>query len=182
MFKQISPYLHQYDFPLVDIVKPHVNDIINQFLRFKDRMEMEGINNVPMINDDLANELDIKFKEVIEENYLVKDSFIKSTRPAFYIQNNKFFKSDLHNHIDTTSITLVSYINPPKEGDGGEIEFPHPPSENFVIHPSENKLYIFPGWLYHRPLKQINSDWRISINWGYLCMNRPIHKASKIMW
>ena len=160
-FKEISPYIHQYDFPILSIVKPHINSILNQFFELKDKMIEKGINNVPIMDENLASILDNKFSKVIENNYDIGDSFISTVRPAIYVQNNKDFKSDLHNHIDTTSITAVTYINPPKGSDGGEIEFPHPPTENYVIQPTEGRLYVFPGWLYHRPLKQNNEDWRI---------------------
>ena len=50
------------------------------------------------------------------------------------------------------------------------------------ITPKPNKLYLFPGWVFHHVSPQISSIPRYSLNWGYYSRMRPIHKLTSDQW
>jgi hypothetical protein len=82
------------------------------------------------------------------------------------------------------TICGVMYLDLPRIG--GEIEFIEYPDrgENnpIKIKPQEDKIYLFPSWLYHRPLPHISPITRICINFGYVSNSRPILKNYGIRW
>ena len=78
----------------------------------------------------------------------------------------------------------IVYINPPKSQEGGElILHPNPAYKDVIkITPKPNKLYLFPGWVFHHVSPQISSIPRYSLNWGYYSRMRPIHKLTSDQW
>ena len=50
------------------------------------------------------------------------------------------------------------------------------------IFPEKDVIYTFPSWLNHKPLPQTTDTPRYSINWGYNCNLRPIHKLTGDRW
>ena len=82
------------------------------------------------------------------------------------------------------TICGVMYLDIPEEG--GEIEFIHYPDngeDNAIkIKPQEDKVYLFPSWLYHRPLSHTSNISRLCINFGYVSDSRPILRNIGILW
>lgn len=179
-FQEISSFIHSYDFEISEYIKPHLKDIITQYKNNISNSSTQGYANIPVFNDEVNETLTNKFLEIAKANYELSPSLDNiGKRAGYYIQNSNQGSNDFHNHLDST-LTFVTYLALPKEG--GEIQFTHPPMGNITLKPELNRLYIFPGWMYHRPLPQKDFEWRISVNWGYICKERPIHKFTRSLW
>ena len=174
-FKEINPLIHQYTFEVHDIVLEYKSQII---LQNKRKCVVEGAHNNLYDNPSLTKLLYSKFESLVESFY---DVSTRLNKPGLftYVQNDSKFSPVLHHHLHTSTLSGVFYIDPPNEG--GELEFIIG-ERIFRLKPERNKLYIFPGWLYHRPLPQRDRLERISINMEYFCVSRPRHKITKFIW
>lgn len=176
--KMLHRYLHEFDFPSSNFLRKNKEDLINYYKSFKSSTSTIDVrlNNTP-INIEFQD----KIKNLIENNYIV----LKTQDPLHfnaYIQGNNNTPSYFHNHIHSPmTICGVFYLDVPKEGGEFEIfDLPHTPS--FKIKPQEDKLYIFPSWLYHKPHPQQDEKIRVCINIGYVSNSRPIVKKDGTLW
>jgi hypothetical protein len=91
-----------------------------------------------------------------------------------YCSNQKDFNSFWHDHIQSSSINAVYYINIPKDS-GGPLFFRIPKNDNeFEIYsyfPKNYDLIIFPNYLEHKPMPPSSDDYRICINMEIICEN-----------
>lgn len=173
----IRQFVHRYDFFIEDIISPYKEQIIKEGLHWRDvKPEEEGFNLILNI-EPLKSKIQKKFDLVVQENYLVSPPTMPSEVSA-YIQNNTNPISFFHHHLLST-IVGVTYLNIPKIG--GEIEFLLQDIK-VTLKPEPNSLYLFPGWMFHRPLPQKDEQTRICINLDYHSKDRPMHKASKTQW
>jgi hypothetical protein len=172
---QILTFIHEYDFPIYDLIIPYKEDILKQF---ENKFNPNQGNSTLYINPELQNQIVPKFVTLIKENYKVSKP-IKEIKLWTYIQNNYFFRSFLHNHIFTSTLNAVFYIDIPKIG--GELKFAYE-NQTHTIFPQKNKLYVFPYWLSHKPLPQKDQEQRICFNLEYFCRKRPIHKKTQVIW
>lgn len=79
-----------------------------------------------------------------------------------YIDNINNSVSKFHNHIKSSSINAVYYLNVPDE-ESGCIEFLID-DKLLVYQPKNFDLLIFPNYMIHRPTQNKKEEWRISIN------------------
>ena len=178
-FIELSPFVHQYDFPISNLLTPHIDDIIDQYK--KSYPVIEGYS-MPYFNDKVTQKIGMDFVELIKNNYKVS-SLMKPIQPHIYYQDKDHQKNDLHNHNSTSTVNAVFYLKLPKEGGG--IEFVDEGGTPHQLHsPEIDKLYVFPYWLSHRPLPHTSDDIRISFNLEYFCVERPRHFATHetLMW
>ena len=91
-----------------------------------------------------------------------------------YCSNNGDYAEIWHNHMKTSTINSVYYLNVPKCS-GGEIEFDLGGGKVFKYKPKNFDLLIFPNYLRHRPLKVDSIDLRVSINMEFLCEEPPFY-------
>jgi hypothetical protein len=182
-FKRIQSFVHQYDFPIGDIVRPYMDGLMEEFEHrpkiFSSTVITKKAVNVKIRNKELIDIFQNKLEEILVNNYEIGEFERVEDSMALYIQNDKEYNSVFHNHIGF-GIVAVFYLALPK--DGGEIEFVNPPMDTVILKPELDKVYFFPYWLLHRPLKQKSPETRISVNWGVHCTSRPINKISKDMW
>ena len=169
-------------FPFVvdEINQQHKHAMIDKFIY--DRIEGDQTNkgyNTPYDDPEYKSIICNKFINLIKDNFDNLDHQINDVKPWIYAQNNIHYKSKWHNHYSTSTINAVFYIDPPK--DGGElcISYPPAPGNVVMVKPEVNKIYVFPYWLYHKPMPQKDSDWRISVNLEYHCRTRPIVKGEE---
>lgn len=178
-FIELSPFVHQYDFPISNYLTPYIDDIIDQYK--KHYIHLDGYS-MPYFNDEVTQKLETDFVKLITNNYKVS-SQIKPIQPHVYYQDLTHQKNSLHNHNATSTLNAVFYLKLPKEGGG--IEFI---DEEMVSHqlnsPEIDKIYVFPYWLSHRPLPHTSNDIRISFNLEYFCVERPRHYATqkRLVW
>lgn len=139
--------------------------------------------NIPYFNKAFNNTFIPMLKQCIHNIFDV-DENIDELIPFLYIQDNKNFTSQFHNHVHKGTISTTFYIDPP-EG-GGEFEYIGRILDNNLEvkteKPEKNILYMFPGWLYHRPTPQQDEKTRICINVDYNSRKRPILKELDLMW
>ena len=86
--------------------------------------------------------------------------------------NKDNWKSVIHNHVNTSTINAVYYLNIPQVNfkNVGDIKLLH---ENkwYNYTPSENELIIFPNYLTHDTEYNKTDDFRVSINMEIKCNN-----------
>jgi len=87
-----------------------------------------------------------------------------------YVSNKNEYRSRIHNHVKTSTINSVYYLNVPSNKSGG-IGFYN---DNKIIHthqPVNDELLIFPNYLEHQPLISMTEEYRIAINLEIICNN-----------
>ena len=177
----ITNFIEVFDFD-TSWLKPYKEDMVNQY--FKTIDVIDG-NNTPYKNNEIEKSLSFRFEKTIKDNFIVTRN-IKEIKPFVYIQNNKHTLNQWHNHINSATLNATLYLDPPKEG--GELCFiADYGKENiedtfFKIKPEENKLYVFPSWIMHKPLPQKDKKYRVCINLEWYCKQRPISKESFKVW
>ena len=180
---RLNPYLHEYEFPHHDYLLHHFEYLQSLFSKGIEKQLKENTNNVFLNEGPVYDFINSKLIEVITENYHVSSPFSHSSI-GVYLQTNEQFISTYHNHISSSDITCILYINPPPPGTGGELQCLTEVLEDapIVVKPQVNKLYVLPSWVYHRPIPQTHPSPRISLNWGYNSSIRPIHKITGDRW
>lgn len=174
----LDNYLLIKDFEFDDLNQAHKSKMIEKFKY--DKIDNDSGGGYNTLYDDPAYTSIIKnsFLEIIEEEFVISDP-VNPIKTWIYVQNNIRSNNVWHNHVDTSTINAVFYIDPPKKG--GELQL----LLNNTIHsvkPQKNKIYIFPYWMDHRPSSQDDPEWRISVNIEYMSLKRPILKSHHILW
>lgn len=83
-----------------------------------------------------------------------------------YVSDEKKYYEIWHNHINTSTINSVYYLNIPKGGTSIDFE---KDGKFFSYTPNENELIIFPNHLFHKPNKCYGDGYRVSINMEITC-------------
>jgi hypothetical protein len=91
-----------------------------------------------------------------------------------YCSNSGDYAEIWHDHMKTSTINSVYYLNVPNCS-GGEIEFDLGKNKTFKYKPSNFDLLIFPNYLRHRPLMVNSKELRVSINMEFLCEEQPFY-------
>jgi hypothetical protein len=80
----------------------------------------------------------------------------------------------IHNHVNTSSINSVYYLNVPNSAtiENGSIQF-FLENKTISYRPNNFDLIIFPNYLDHKINYLNDSEYRISINMEILCENNP---------
>ena len=92
------------------------------------------------------------------------------------VYNKNNFKTNLHNHIRTSSINAIYYLKLPKdmlENEGGLIVASSDHQEELLFLPEEQDLLIMPNYTLHEPQSHSSLDYRIAINME-ICINNSI--------
>ena len=179
---KLHKYIHEYDFPYHNYLISHLDFFQTHFLEGINEVQKKGINNVTFFGNSIWEFLNKRLVKIVQKNYYISKPFHDSGI-GIYMQDNKKGTYIPHNHITSSAITGVIYINPPKEEEGGGLIFyPNIINESFTIQPKKDKLYLFPAWMMHSPLPQTTLTPRLSLNWGYESGIRPIHKTTGDIW
>jgi hypothetical protein len=83
------------------------------------------------------------------------------------VYNRDNFKTNLHNHIKTSSINAIYYLKLPHDisgEEGGLIIAKNKMQEPILFMPDEDDLLIMPNYVYHEPQIHSSLDYRIAIN------------------
>lgn len=166
-------------FEVDEINQAYKGDMIKKFIhdKIENNSKESGYNTLfddPVYTNTIKN----KFLKVIEDKFRVSNQ-LSEIKTWIYVQNNQYYNSVWHNHVTTSTINAVYYINPPEVG--GELELTMN-AQSYKFKPQINYLYLFPYWMEHRPVVQESPDWRISVNIEYLCEQRAIVKETGILW
>jgi hypothetical protein len=178
-FGWVNKYVHSYYVPgLHDKLKEYQGIFDREFNHGK---REEHAANAYILNENFDNDFQYLFWKIIDHFYMVDPPWRKSNF-GVYKQSKDENVSVYHNHITTSIINAVTYLNPPKTGEGGGLSIWDPPYDEFELQPEENVVYTFPGWILHKPLPQSVDTPRYSINWGVDSNKRPIHKFTGERW
>jgi hypothetical protein len=172
-------YIMSVPFEVDEINQAYKGDMIKKFIhdKIENNSKESGYNTLfddPVYTNTIKN----KFLKVIEDKFRVSNQ-LSEIKTWIYVQNNQYYNSVWHNHVTTSTINAVYYINPPEVG--GELELTMN-AQSYKFKPQINYLYLFPYWMEHRPVVQESPDWRISVNIEYLCEQRAIVKETGILW
>lgn len=91
-----------------------------------------------------------------------------------YCSNSNDYNSYWHDHIKSSTINAVYYINIPPNS-SGPLFFRIPKNNNeyeiFSYHPKNYDLLIFPNYLEHKPIPPSSEEYRVCINMEIICDN-----------
>lgn len=174
----LHDYVHEYDFPYHDYLskfKPELLDIYHH-----NRLSNPKITDFRIGNLNILATINPEIDKIIQKHYWVGEKLL-DLGLRVYVQNNKENVSFLHAHAyNSGTLAAVFYVDPPKKG--GELLFTDTNSFEFKLHPQPNKLYVFPTWLFHKPLPQQDENYRLCFNWAYGGNIKPVHKITLKTW
>lgn len=88
-----------------------------------------------------------------------------------YINNKEFYKNGIHNHLNSSTINSVYYLNMPDETTGSINFFNDDHDIIYTHHPKEKELIIFPNYMLHEPCQSMTDEYRIAVNLEIKCQN-----------
>ena len=180
-FYKKAPFIHWYKVEgFHDNLSQFKEEITTGFHEEKKERWGKGLWNVSLSKGGAFEYSTNIFYYIINNYYFVTKPFFNSNIQV-YIQDNKEGRSIPHSHETTSTITATTYLDPPEEGEGGELELSYN-EQKMRIQPKKDIIYFFPSWLTHRPLPQTREKPRVCLNWGYDCEIRPIHKLTGDRW
>jgi len=168
----ITDYLYEVDFPYVSKMQHDKEKIIKSFWEKIGDANEKGSHNIQYFDDKLQKNLKKIFYQILHHHFVLSPP-LNPFLIHCYVQTKDEYASVWHNHIHASSLAATFYLEIPKEG--GEIEFcDHRYGGNTILKPKLNKLYIFPSWMFHRPLPHYDEDVvRVCVNLDYDCLERP---------
>jgi len=170
----MSSFFLPYPFDVEVINKKHYTNMIKTYYD-----KIGTVNGYNVLYDDIEyNEVVTKkFVDVVQTLFDITPP-LNSIKTWIYVQNSKDYNSVWHNHIRTASLNGTFYINLPKVG--GKLEIFEGGSTQIDLEPKT--LYLFPGWMYHRPLPQIDEEYRVCVNVEYYTDVRPLCNVTNLRW
>ena len=175
----------QCDFEEGDLLIPYIDEVVSHYFT---KIDYSKGFNVKYLNPLIRGTIIPRIHEIVETNF---DTEVIDNPYGFYlyVQNNQHYKSVFHNHrlckpgTTDSSITTTFYLQLPKQGGGFEIcTTPGNMEHNKQFDLQESTLYIFPSWLYHRPMPQQDSEYRICFNYDVMTTNRPKFIPGNVVW
>ena len=158
--------------PLISIknffnISKHKNNLLNEIL---EQMN-DGGRQVKLKSNKVLSKIYQNFLEY-SQNRFGKLNIIKEPEMWALCTNKDNWKSIVHNHIETSTINAVYYLNIPQLNykNVGDIKLLHN-NKWYNYTPSENELLIFPNYLTHDTEYNKTDDFRVSINMEIKCNN-----------
>jgi hypothetical protein len=150
------------------IVKDHKNLLAKNYYKIT-------TNNNFYMNDkyqSLVNYLYNIFLNKCKNLFGELELSIKNETNAWVLVTNKNeHRGQIHDHIKTSTINSVYYLNVPSNKSGG-IGFYDDNNKAIYTHqPANDELIIFPNYLKHKTLVSMTEEYRIAINLEILCNN-----------
>jgi len=118
-------------------------------------------------NKDFFVELYEKFYNFCEKTFTFTPKTNSSNTCWVYISDKNDFKEVWHNHLNTSTINSVYYLNIP-ENDYVTIDF-ELNGNIYTRKVNDYDLIIFPNYLNHKPNRCYKDGYRISINMEIIC-------------
>ena len=158
--------------PLISIkdffnISKHKSNLLNEILSQMN----DGGRQVKLKSNKILSKIYQNFLEY-SQNRFGKLDIIQEPEMWALCTNKDNWKSVIHNHVNTSTINAVYYLNIPQVNfkNVGDIKLLH---ENkwYNYTPSENELIIFPNYLTHDTEYNKTDDFRVSINMEIKCNN-----------
>jgi hypothetical protein len=185
----------EIDFPYSNMIKQNFEEEIVQ--RYNSVIDQQIIDNMgfntPYNNPNFLEKITPLYHQTIRqvlcclEGYGIESvnqhkliEFQWEPEVYVYVQTEKKSYNFWHHHQKKgPSVSSTFYLNVPE--DGGEIKFKFA-EEEINIKVEENKLYLFPSWLYHVPAEHTGDNTRVCINADFYTPNRPFLKGYNQFW
>ena len=131
-------------------------------------------NSVPLkLNRDSFDELYRNLLEIADDLFDGLRLLENNKRTCWaYLTNIDFYRGGIHDHVRTSVISAVYYLQVPKTKsyeEGGISFYNDANSEVFCFKPRVGDLIIFPNFLKHQPHQSYTDDFRIAINMEIIC-------------
>ena len=165
----INEYLLEVDFPYHERIIEYKDDMLNQYYNEINEANQEGGFNIKYKNENLRKNVGNAFIRIVQEHFIVSPN-INEIDMFLYVSTKDNFSSIWHNHALSSTISATFYLEINQVGGGLEFSDFKP---NTILYPKKNKLYLFPSWMYHRPLPPKDNKTRICINMEYRCYQKP---------
>jgi len=126
--------------------------------------------NFPILKDynNFFKKLYSKYYKLCKKKFHFNEYLDSKSVCWAYVSDKNDFKEYWHNHIKTSTINGVYYLNIPKK-DNVTIDFEL--NDEIFTHKVNNyDLLIFPDYLNHKPNRCYNDGYRISINMEIICI------------
>tara|TARA_B100000073_G_scaffold347585_2_gene362407 strand:- start:157 stop:738 length:582 start_codon:yes stop_codon:yes gene_type:complete len=178
------PYVLEEDFMVDDLIQKHKDSILSEFYNEKLFGSNDNSNNIKYLNKEFNKKISDMFIDVIKKNFSITNP-TNEIEPFIYIQDKDYGHYQMHNHIAPTPsvISATCYTDIPEKGGNFRLYLGSDFGESPEFKPEINKLYMFPGWLYHSPTPQKSEKPRICINLDYCSMMKPKIKDKEwIIW
>ena len=158
--------------PLISIkdffnISKHKSNLLNEILSQMN----DGGRQVKLKSNKILSKIYQNFLEY-SQNRFGKLDIIQEPEMWALCTNKDNWKSVVHNHIETSTINAVYYLNIPQIDykNVGDIKLLHN-DKWYNYMPSENELLIFPNYLTHDTEYNKTDDFRVSINMEIKCNN-----------
>ena len=158
--------------PLISIkdffnISKHKSNLLNEILSQMNN----GGRQVKLKSNKILSKIYQNFLEY-SQNRFGKLDIIQEPEMWALCTNKDNWKSVIHNHIETSTINAVYYLNIPQIDykNVGDIKLLHN-DKWYNYMPSENELLIFPNYLTHDTEYNKTDDFRVSINMEIKCNN-----------
>lgn len=158
--------------PLISIkdffnISKHKSNLLNEILSQMN----DGGRQVKLKSNKILSKIYQNFLEY-SQNRFGKLDIIQEPEMWALCTNKDNWKSVIHNHIETSTINAVYYLNIPQIDykNVGDIKLLHN-DKWYNYMPSENELLIFPNYLTHDTEYNKTDDFRVSINMEIKCNN-----------
>jgi hypothetical protein len=172
-----NPFIWKHQ--LLEITSVENEKLTKQAIeQFKKPKEGSGGFNINLNSSPETKKLFFLFEDICKKlfNNITSQKLKPGNIVSAYVQNKDKYDSVWHNHVNHCTVNGVYYSSVPDNTgtlsiiDGGGIE------KEILVE--ENYIYLFPGWMLHKPNPQKNSlQYRVSLNLEWLCFTRPILKS-----
>jgi hypothetical protein len=134
-------------------------------------------NNFPITpQDDRDNVFDNLYQQALDRANMLFGPLeldARNSRTCWaYLTNKDFYKGGIHDHMRTSTITAVFYVNVPETNqhqEGVLSVYDQKEVEMFTYTPVAGELIIFPNYLKHQPHQMFTDEYRVSINMEIRC-------------
>jgi len=134
-------------------------------------------NNFPITpQDDPDNVFDNLYQQVFDRANMLFGPLeldARNSRTCWaYLTNKDFYRGGIHDHMRTSTITSVFYVNVPKTNqhrEGVLSVYDQKEVEMFTYTPVAGELIMFPNYLKHQPHQVFTDEYRVSINIEIRC-------------
>jgi hypothetical protein len=148
-----------------EIIKDFKSEEIQSYLKQSNNFKLDKkYNFINSIYEKFFQESTQLFGAIQLDSTNIKDGWA-------YINNKNFYKNGIHNHLNTSTINSVYYLNVPDTKTGSINFFDNEHNIIYTHHPKEKELIIFPNYMLHEPCQSMTDEYRIAVNLEIKCQN-----------
>lgn len=148
-----------------EIIKDFKSEEIQSYLKQSNNFKLDKkYNFINSIYEKFLQESTQLFGEIQLDPTNIKDGWA-------YINNKNFYKNGIHNHLNTSTINSVYYLNVPDTKTGSINFFDNEHNVIYTHYPKEKELIIFPNYMLHEPCQSMTDEYRIAVNLEIKCQN-----------